>query len=218
MGSLLVNEVFYSIQGEGSRAGLPCVFVRLQGCGLRCAWCDTTHALDRKSGGTRRDTEDVLAEIAGHKCSFVMLTGGEPLEQDECLPFVSRLCDEGYTVAIETGGHADVARVDPRAILIMDVKCPGSGMGGKNRLSNLEYLKPTDEIKFVILDESDYDWARAFVSENKLTSICREIIFSPVSGACELARLAERILADRLPVRLQTQLHKVIWGKDVAGK
>ncbi|MBL0174941.1 MAG: radical SAM protein [Ignavibacteria bacterium] len=213
---LIVSEIFHSIQGEGSRAGLPCLFIRLQGCGLRCRWCDTPYALDF-GGGTEMDEEELLAQAAESGSRFIELTGGEPLEQPAVYPLLSLLCNDGYTVAVETGGHVDINRVDPRVILIMDVKCPGSGMEKKNLLANLDYLKPTDELKFVLVDRADYEWARDFVRGRDLPSICREIIFSPVFGRLDNRALAEWILKDKLPVRMQLQMHKYIWEPDARG-
>ena len=217
MSTLKVSEIFFSIQGEGSRAGLPCVFIRLHGCGLRCEWCDTPYALDHADGGEMRSDNSVLAEISKYNCRFVEVTGGEPLEQEACFPFLTQLCDEGYTVAVETGGHVDVRAVDPRVILIMDLKCPCSGMMKKNMWSNLDYLKPTDEIKFVLREKEDYEWARTVLEERKLPSVCRNILFSPVFGELDPRHLAEWILADRLPVRLQLQMHKFIWEPEMRG-
>jgi 7-carboxy-7-deazaguanine synthase len=217
MTQLLVSELFFSIQGEGSRVGLPCVFLRLQGCSLRCAWCDTPYALDRRAGGELRDTDALAREIARFRCRFVMLTGGEPLEQEEALPFITRLCDDGYTVAVETGGHADISRVDPRAVVILDVKCPGSGMAARNRLENLGYVKPTDEIKFVVRDREDFLWARDFIAEHRLPGVCRELLVAPAFGACAPHDLAAWILDEHLPVRLQLQVHKHIWPPDTRG-
>jgi 7-carboxy-7-deazaguanine synthase len=217
MPELLVNEIFYSIQGEGSRAGLPCVFVRLHGCGLRCAWCDTPYALDHAQGGSVWTMNALVERVAEFHCDFVMLTGGEPLEQGASIPFITELCNVGHSVAVETGGHVDVGQVDSRATLIMDVKCPGSGMVKKNRLGNLEYLKPSDEIKFVLQDREDYEWAREFLRVHKLRSMCKEILFSPVVDSLEPKLLAEWMLEDRVSARLQLQLHAIIWGRGVRG-
>lgn len=217
MSALKISEIFHSIQGEGSRAGLPCVFVRLHGCGLRCTWCDTPYALDHRNGGETVDAADILSRIAAFRCAFVELTGGEPLEQDAVFPFLTELCDEGFTVAVETGGHVDIARVDPRVIVIMDVKCPDSGMEKKNRIGNLDYLKPTDEVKFVIASRTDYEWTRAFIERERLAQRCGEILLSPVFGAIEARDLAAWILADRLPVRFQLQMHKFVWDPDTRG-
>ena len=213
---LFVSEIFYSIQGEGSRAGLPCLFVRLQGCGLRCRWCDTPYALDR-GGGMPVDVEEILVKATEAHCTFIEFTGGEPLEQEALLPVLALLCNEGFTVAVETGGHVAISRVDPRVILIMDVKCPGSGMERQNQYNNLDYIKPTDELKFVLVDRVDYEWARDFVRDRNLPSHCREILFSPVFGRLENRVLAEWILEDALPVRMQLQLHKYIWEPAARG-
>ncbi|MBN1449201.1 MAG: 4Fe-4S cluster-binding domain-containing protein [Bacteroidetes bacterium] len=217
MAELKVSEIFHSIQGEGSRAGLPCVFVRLHGCGLRCSWCDTPYALDHREGGEMMETGTVLSRIAAHRCDFVELTGGEPLEQEAVFPFLTELCDQGFTVAVETGGHVDISPVDPRVILIMDVKCPGSGMEKKNRAENLPYLKPTDEVKFVVRDREDYEWMRAFIEREHLVGRCGEILVAPVFGEIVYRDLAAWILEDRLSVRLQLQLHKYIWDPDTRG-
>jgi 7-carboxy-7-deazaguanine synthase len=217
MSALKINEIFYSIQGEGSRAGLPCVFVRLHGCGLRCSWCDTPYALDHREGGEMMETGDVLSRIASFRCDFVELTGGEPLEQEAAFPFLTELCDQGFTVAVETGGHVDIARVDPRVIVIMDLKCPASGMSKKNLLENIAYLKPTDEVKFVISNREDYEWTRALIEREHLSQRCGEILLSPVFGAIEARDLAAWILEDRLPVRMQLQMHKFIWDPDTRG-
>lgn len=204
---LRVNEIFYSIQGESTRAGQPCVFVRLTGCQMRCSWCDTTYSF--YEGGFRSFAE-IEAEIAGYGCRLVELTGGEPLLQPAALPFLERLCDAGYEVLLETGGGLDISRVDARVRRIVDIKCPGSGESGHNHWPNLEVLRPTDELKLVLADEADYLWARDLVREKRLTEIC-PVHFSPVHGAIVLEDLAAWILRDRLPVRLQLQLHKLIW-------
>ncbi|MFZ1728650.1 MAG: 4Fe-4S cluster-binding domain-containing protein [Bacteroidota bacterium] len=217
MSKLKISEIFYSIQGEGSRAGLPCVFVRLHGCGLRCSWCDTGYALDHREGGEMMDTGDVLSRIASFRCGFVELTGGEPLEQEAAFPFLTELCDQGFSVAVETGGHVDIARVDPRVIVIMDLKAPASGMSKKNRLENIAYLKPTDEVKFVIANREDYKWTRALIESEHLAKRCGEILLSPVFGSIEARDLAAWILEDRLPVRMQLQMHKFIWAPDARG-
>ena len=217
MTTVRLSEIFHSIQGEGSRAGMPCAFVRLHGCGLRCTWCDTPYALEHGSGGETVDIEEIVARVEGFGCDFAELTGGEPLEQEGAFELMTRLCDRGYTVAVETGGHADISRVDSRVIVIMDLKCPGSGMTKRNRVSNLEYLKPTDELKFVIANREDYEWARELLRREKLTSRCGEVIFSPVFGAIDAADLASWILEDRIAVRMQLQMHKFIWPPDTRG-
>ncbi len=163
------------------------------------------------------DTGAILSRIAAYRCDFVELTGGEPLEQEGVFEFMAELCEQGYDVAVETGGHVDIALVDPRVTVIMDVKCPGSGMEKKNRLANLDYLKPTDEVKFVVRDREDYDWMRAFIERERLAERCREILASPVFGEIVYRDLAAWVLEDRLPVRLQLQLHKFIWNPEERG-
>ena len=209
---LRITEIFHSIQGESSHVGRPCVFVRLTGCNLRCVWCDSEYTF---TGGAKISVEDVLEQVASFECNLVEVTGGEPLAQRECLDLVSALCERGYEVLIETSGSLDITPVDRRARMILDVKCPGSGEGDKNLWSNLDNLRPHDELKFVILDRGDYEFARDLVRERKLDRWT--VLFSPVWGALELKQLAEWMLADRVPARLQTQLHKHIWGADVHG-
>jgi 7-carboxy-7-deazaguanine synthase len=204
---LVVNEVFFSIQGEGTRAGQPCVFVRLTGCPLRCTWCDTAYAFEE---GTRRDEGDVMQEIASHPCRLVQLTGGEPLAQPAAYPFVTRLLDAGYRVLVETSGHILLDRLDRRAVAIVDVKCPGSGESQRTEWANLPLLKPEDELKFVLQDRADFEWARDVVRERRLHER-NVVLFSPVHGALDPGRLARWILDDGLPVRLQVQLHKYLW-------
>lgn len=204
---LTVNEIFFSIQGEGTRAGLPCVFVRLTGCPLRCSWCDTGYAFDE---GERRDEADVLREVLGYPCRLVQLTGGEPLAQPAAFPFVSRLLDAGCRVLVETSGHILLDRLDRRALAIVDVKCPGSGESGRMEWNNLALLKPEDELKFVLKDRADFDWARAVVRERALHER-NVVLFSPVHGVLDPGLLARWILDDALPVRLQVQLHKYLW-------
>jgi 7-carboxy-7-deazaguanine synthase len=196
------------LQGEASRAGLPTVFVRLTGCPLRCTWCDTTYSF---TGGEPATVESVLAAVAKYPARQVCVTGGEPLAQKECLPLVTALCDAGYDVSLETSGAVDIAGIDPRVSVVMDLKAPGSGEERKNRWSNLALLRPGDEIKLVLAGESDYAWARAVLEEKRLASIC-QVLFSPVAGSLDPAQLADWILRDRLPVRLQVQLHKILWG------
>lgn len=205
---LRVSEIFYSLQGESTFAGLPCVFVRLTGCQMRCRWCDTEYAF---YGGAWRTREEVLAEVAGYGCSLVEVTGGEPLLQPGVLPLMSALADQGYQVLLETGGGLDISPVDPRVRRIVDVKCPGSGEVAANRWENLALLRPTDEVKLVIADREDYLWAREVLSEHRLAERC-PVLFSAVAGELAPAELAAWVLADRLPVRLQIQLHKLLWG------
>lgn len=205
---LRVNEIFYSLQGESTRAGLPCVLVRLTGCHLRCRWCDTAYAFYEGEWLAR---EEVLARVAALDCPLVELTGGEPLLQPGALPLLADLCDAGYEVLLETSGAVDIAPVDPRVRRIVDVKCPGSGEAERNHWPNLDALRATDELKLVVADQADYRWARDLVLARQLHRRC-PVHFSPVAGELPPAELAEWILHDRLPVRLQLQLHKLLWG------
>ena len=204
---LAVNEIFFSIQGEGTRAGEPCVFVRLTGCPLRCVWCDTAYAFYQ---GQKRDEQEILDEIAGHPCRLLLLTGGEPLAQPAAFPFVTRLLDAGWRVLIETSGHILLEGLDPRAVVILDVKTPGSGEGQRMEWRNLELLKPGDEVKFVIADRADYEWSREQVRGRRLAERS-VVLFSPVHGGLDPGQLARWILDDGLAVRLQVQLHKYLW-------
>lgn len=210
---LRVTEIFHSIQGESTYAGRPCVFVRLTGCPLRCTWCDTEYAFH---GGTDMTIEDVLTQIRRFDCPLVEVTGGEPLHQPAALPLIERLCAEGLEVLVETSGAIDVTPVDRRAHLILDIKCPGSGMTDRMMWSNLSHLSAQDEAKFVIKDRADYEWACQVVRHETLPERCR-VLFSPVFGELDPRQLAEWILADRLPVRFQLQLHKIIWSPDMRG-
>lgn len=206
--SLIVSEIFHSLQGEASRIGLPTVFVRLTGCPLRCSWCDTEHAF---SGGQRLDVTEILDQVAGFGTPHVCVTGGEPLAQKNSLPLLAALCDAGHDVSLETSGALDIAAVDPRVARIVDLKAPGSGESARNRWQNLPLLSPRDELKFVLKDRADYEWARGVIIEHRLDTRC-PLLFSPVQDALEPQLLAEWILADRLPVRFQLQLHKLLWG------
>jgi 7-carboxy-7-deazaguanine synthase len=211
---LTVNEIFHSIQGESSHAGRPCVFVRLTACDLRCSWCDTPYAFHE---GQKMSVEDVVARVREFGCDVVEITGGEPLLQKQVYPLMQRLLDEGQTVMLETGGHLSVDAVPDAVIRIIDVKCPGSGESSKNHWPNLERLRPADEIKFVIKDRADYEYARDIVSKHTLIGRCAAVHFSPVHGVQNARQLAEWILADRLPVRLQLQAHKYIWDPQTRG-
>jgi 7-carboxy-7-deazaguanine synthase len=211
---LTVNEIFHSIQGESTHAGRPCVFVRLTACDLRCRWCDTPYAFTE---GRKMSVDDVVERVAAYGCDVVEITGGEPLLQKDVYPLMDRLLDSGRTVMIETGGHLSAADVPARVIRVIDVKCPGSGESGKVHWPNLDTLRSTDEIKFVITDRADYEHARAVVVERDLTSRCAAVLFSPVHGVQNPRELAEWILADRLGVRLQLQAHKYIWDPQTRG-
>lgn len=206
--ALRITEIFYSLQGEASRVGLPTVFVRLTGCPLRCTWCDTTYSF---SGGEMMEIADILAAVAAHPAHQVCVTGGEPLAQKECLPLLSALCDAGYDVSLETSGAFDIAPVDARVSCIMDLKAPDSGEAAKNLWANLAHLKPRDEIKIVIASREDYEWAREVVHAHGLDARC-PVLLSPAQGSVEPAALAGWILEDGLPVRFQLQLHKLLWG------
>lgn len=208
-----VNEIFKSIQGESSYAGLPCVFVRTTYCNLRCNWCDTTYAFHE---GTERSVKSILEEVRGYRCGLVELTGGEPLLHEEIYPLIAALLEEGHRVLIETSGSVPIDRVDPRAVIILDIKCPGSGMSHTVCWENLKRLKGGDEVKFVIADRADYDWAKEVLSQHPELS-GRTVLFSPVFDRIEPRALAEWILEDRLPVRFQLQLHKYIWDPQMRG-
>ncbi len=204
-----INEIFFSLQGESSRVGLPTVFVRLTGCPLRCHYCDTAYAFHE---GKTRTIDDVLLEVAGYQPQYICVTGGEPLAQKSCWPLLTRLCDGGYSVSLETSGAIDLTAVDSRVSRIVDIKTPGSGEDGKNRWENIAHLNVRDEIKFVITSEADYHWSRQILQEKGLNNIC-PVLFSPSFGQVDMALLAAWILRDRLPVRAQVQLHKMIWGE-----
>jgi 7-carboxy-7-deazaguanine synthase len=211
---LTVNEIFFSIQGESTRAGQPCVFVRLTGCDLRCSWCDTPYAF---TDGRKRSVDDVVAAIAAFGCPLVEVTGGEPLLQPDVYPLMERLLAAGSTVLLETGGHRSLAQLPARVVAIVDVKCPGSGEVDKVDWENLARLRPHDEVKFVIRDRADYDFARAAVERHQLASRAAAVLFSPVHGVLEPRDLASWVLTDRLPVRVQLQVHKYIWGATTRG-
>lgn len=205
--SLRITEIFSSVQGESSRVGLPTVFVRLTGCPLRCSWCDTAYAFQ---GGSVRRIDDIVSEVLACGLHHVCVTGGEPLAQKSCLTLLSRLCDAGLSVSLETSGALDIADVDHRVSCIMDLKAPGSGESTRNRLQNLSHLDERDEIKFVLADELDYEWARDMLTTHALSQRC-SVLFSPVHGSLPAETLAEWVVRDRLPVRFQLQLHKVLW-------
>ena len=206
--ALRITEIFFSLQGEASRVGLPTVFVRLTGCPLRCSWCDTTYSF---TGGEPATVESVLAEVRKYPARQVCVTGGEPLSQKECLPLLTALCDAGYDVSLETSGALDIAGVDPRVSRIMDLKAPDSGECARNRWENLAELNGRDEIKIIVASRADYEWARQAIGEHRLDERC-PVLLSPAQGLVEPTALAEWILADGLNVRFQMQLHKLLWG------
>jgi 7-carboxy-7-deazaguanine synthase len=211
---LTVNEIFHSIQGESTHAGRPCVFVRLTACDLRCSWCDTPYAFHE---GQKMSVDEVVGRVRAYDCDVVEITGGEPLLQKEVYPLMQRLLDEGRTVMLETGGHLSVEAVPDAVVRVIDVKCPGSGESEKNHWPNLESLRPTDEIKFVIKDRADYEFARDVVSKHGLIDRCAAVHFSPVHGIQDARQLSEWVLEDRLKIRVQLQLHKFIWSPETRG-
>jgi 7-carboxy-7-deazaguanine synthase len=207
--SLKIYEIFHSLQGETSRIGLPTVFVRLTGCPMRCTYCDTEYAF---SGGGNMQIAEILAKVAEFGTKYVTVTGGEPLAQKECYVLLQALCDVGYSVSLETGGAMDIAPVDARVSIILDIKTPGSNEEKNMLWSNVNHIKPTDEIKFVLCNREDYDWAKAKILELKLTDKC-PILFSPSFHDLSAEALAGWVLADKLAVRMQVQLHKILWGE-----
>jgi 7-carboxy-7-deazaguanine synthase len=211
---LTVNEIFYSIQGESTYAGRPCVFVRLTACDLRCTWCDTAYAFHE---GRKQTVDDVLAEVEQYDCPLVEITGGEPLLQEDVYELMTRLLSQGRTVMLETGGHRPIDRVPAAVVKIVDVKCPGSGESAKNDWRNLERLSPHDEVKFVVKDRTDYEFARDVIRGRHLGSRCAAVLISPVHGVADAKLVSEWMLADRLPARLQLQLHKFIWPPGTRG-
>ena len=224
--TLVVNEVYLSLQGESTFAGLPCVFVRLTACNLRCSYCDTAYAFTE---GAKRELSDILSDVrreaapyggrsvAGHKLPLVELTGGEPLLQPNALPLMRALCDEGFTVLIETSGAHDISKIDPRVHRIMDLKTPGSGECARNRYENIAHLTMQDEVKFVIGSREDYEWSRGQMSEHALASRVMAVLFSPIFCRIEPRQIVECMLADKLPVRFQLQMHKFIWEPRARG-
>jgi 7-carboxy-7-deazaguanine synthase len=211
---LTINEIFHSVQGESTYAGRPCVFVRLTACDLRCSWCDTAYAF---SEGTKRPLDEVLSEVDRYGCELVEVTGGEPLLQEDVYPLMQALLDRGKTVLLETGGHRGTERVPADVVTILDVKCPGSGEVERNDWTNLARLRPHDEVKFVVKDRADYEFARDVIARHELAGRAAAIHVSPVHGVLDPRTLSEWVLADRLPVRVQLQLHKYIWSPDARG-
>lgn len=206
---LKIHEIFFSLQGESSRVGLPTVFVRLTGCPMRCVYCDTAYAF---SGGNNMEISDILLKVAEYGTPYVTVTGGEPLAQKDCHILLKNLCDAGYSVSLETGGAIDTSPVDARVSVILDIKTPGSGEEKNNKWGNLAHLKSTDEVKFVLCDRADYEWAKQIIVAHEIAKKC-PVLFSPVYNQVNPTELAEWVLADKLPVRMQVQLHKILWGE-----
>jgi 7-carboxy-7-deazaguanine synthase len=211
--TLIINEIFFSIQGESTRIGRPCVFVRLTACDLRCSWCDTAYAFEE---GAELNMNAILQKVKEYGCNLVEITGGEPLLQENVHPLMRRLCDEEFEVMIETGGHHDISRIDPRVKRVMDIKCPGSKMEKRNRWENIEMLNTHDEVKFVIADHVDYEWAKHVLLQYQIDKRCT-VLMTPVFGTLENRTLAEWILHDRLHVQFQLQMHKYIWNPEARG-
>lgn len=211
---LTVNEIFYSIQGESSFSGCPCVFVRLTACNLRCSWCDTTYAFDE---GDVKTLDEVVERVSAFSCPLIEISGGEPLLQSDVYSLMQRLLDDGKTVLVETGGHIDISRVPNAVIKVVDIKCPGSGESSRICWANLDLLSERDEVKFVIRDRADYEFARDVIKKYQCEHRCGEVLFSPVHGVLDPADLSSWILSDRLNARVQIQLHKYIWGENTRG-
>ena len=211
---LTLNEVFYSIQGESTYAGRPCVFVRLTACDLRCAWCDTSYAF---TGGDKRAVEEVVRDVTWYRCPLVEITGGEPLLQDDVYPLMERLLAEGLTVLLETGGQVSLAKVPPGVVRIVDVKCPGSGEASRMDWGNIDRLTAADQVKFVVKDRGDFEYARETLLRHQLDRRCAAVLFSPVHGVLDPKDLASWVLEERLPARVQLQVHKYIWGARARG-
>ena len=207
---LRITEIFFSLQGESRTVGMPTVFIRLTGCPLRCGYCDTSYAFQ---GGEWRTIDDIVQQVSAFQTKFVTVTGGEPLAQKNCLSLLSALCDLGYHVSLETSGAIDISGVDKRVSRVMDIKTPGSGEVEKNCLANIQYLQSQDELKFVICDRQDYEWAREMLMQQRLNDRC-DVLFSPSAGQVPARQLADWIIEDQLPVRFQLQLHKILWGDE----
>ena len=210
---LKITEIFYSLQGESRTVGIPTVFVRLTGCPLRCLYCDTSYAFN---GGHWMSLDEIMVEIDSHQAEYITVTGGEPLAQTSSIELLKRVCDAGYKVSIETSGALSIEEIDQRVTIVMDLKTPDSGEETKNRMENIDRLKSTDEVKFVICSESDYEWSKSILTQYQLDQKC-SVLFSPSHDQQDVTQLADWILRDKMPVRLQVQLHKYLWG-NVAGK
>ncbi|WP_040576085.1 MULTISPECIES: 7-carboxy-7-deazaguanine synthase QueE [Methylophaga] len=210
MAQCRITEIFYSLQGESRTVGLPTVFVRLTGCPLRCGYCDTEYAFH---GGEKMDLDEIVAKVAAFNPRYVCVTGGEPLAQPNCIPLLTALCDRGYEVSLETSGAMDISKVDKRVSRVMDLKTPGSGEESKNRYENIELLNTHDQLKFVVCHRDDYDWAKQKLQQHQLNERC-EVLFSPIHGQLQPAELAEWVVEDNLPVRMQIQMHKYLWGEE----
>ena len=212
-----INEIFYSLQGEGSRIGVPCVFVRLQGCNLRCSWCDTMYAVEMHHPHSTMSDEEIIKQVSAYNCKFIEFTGGEPIIHKGIAELMTKFCDLGFTVAVETNGSVPLLYIDKRVVKIMDIKCPESGEHNKFLVDNLNYLNHYDEIKFVVASMQDLIYAKDMIELHKLNALCNEILISPVTGKIEPREIAEYILSNKLNVRFQMQLHKIIWDKDARG-
>lgn len=208
-----MNEIYYSIQGESSKAGLPCVFVRLTYCNLRCTYCDTEYSF---YDGSEKTIDEIIKEVRKYNCNLVEITGGEPLVQNESIDLMHKLCEEGFDVMLETGGSLPIKEIDKRVMIIMDLKCPSSNMMKKNLYENIDYIKKSDEIKFVIGSREDYDWSKEIIEKYKLTQKC-SVLFSVVFGKLEPVKLVDWILEDKINVRYQLQMHKIIWHPETKG-
>lgn len=213
-----INEIFYSLQGEASRAGLPCVFVRLQGCNLKCTWCDTLYSHDFDGSGCEMTSDEIISRVKSYGCDFIEFTGGEPLIWRDVPELMQCFTDEGFTVAVETNGSISLKNLDRRIVKVVDVKCPGSGCAGSFLHENLQFLLPTDEVKFVVSSMEDMDFAFDFIRKNNLLRLTPNIIISPAAGLIDLQEAADFVLKQKLPVRFQLQLHKLIWGEKAIGK
>ncbi|MFC2131912.1 7-carboxy-7-deazaguanine synthase QueE [Bacteroidota bacterium] len=212
-----ISEIFYSIQGESTFAGMPCIFIRLQGCNYQCEWCDTKYAQDDKQKDNILNTKEILQEVKKYECNYICFTGGEPLMQDGTVKLLTHFCNEGYTVSLETNGHYSIKEIDARVIKIVDFKCPSSKMDNTNNFENIKYLNKNDEVKFLIADRNDFDWAKEVLNKYQIAGKVNAVLFSAVFKDLNPEKLTEWILLDNLPARLQLQLHKYIWDPNKKG-